>query len=86
MSTQPVITCREYICLCVFETGSYMENTGTSMSSKSDANMEHIDSLRSNDTIKITPQFSPHFKPKVADICIFPTERSYIFNSLISTA
>lgn len=75
MSTQPVITCREYICLCVFETGSYMENTGTSMSSKSDANMEHIDSLRSNDTIKITPQFSPHFKPKVADICIFSTEK-----------
>uniref|UniRef100_H3CJ52 Mitogen-activated protein kinase kinase kinase 7 n=1 Tax=Tetraodon nigroviridis TaxID=99883 RepID=H3CJ52_TETNG len=45
-------------------TGSYMENTGTSMSCRSDAHMEHSDSLRSNDTIK-TPQFSPHFKPKV---------------------
>lgn len=67
--------------MCVFETGSYMENTGTSMSSKSDANMEHSDSLRSSDTIKITPQFSPYFKSKVADVYIFSTERNYIFKS-----
>ncbi|MEQ2234376.1 hypothetical protein ILYODFUR_031217 [Ilyodon furcidens] len=26
--------------------------------------MEHNDSQGSNDTIKITPQFAPHFKPK----------------------
>lgn len=72
--------------MCVFETGSYMENTGTSMSTKSDANMEHSDSLRSSDTIKITPQFSPRFKPKVAGVYIFSTERNYNFKSLISTA
>lgn len=42
-----------------------MDYTGTSMSNKSDANMEHSDSQGSNDTIKITPQFAPHFKPKV---------------------
>uniref|UniRef100_A0A674N919 Mitogen-activated protein kinase kinase kinase 7 n=1 Tax=Takifugu rubripes TaxID=31033 RepID=A0A674N919_TAKRU len=35
--------------------------SGTSMSTRSDANMEHSDSLRSNDTIKITPQLSSAF-------------------------
>uniref|UniRef100_A0A665VGU9 Mitogen-activated protein kinase kinase kinase 7 n=1 Tax=Echeneis naucrates TaxID=173247 RepID=A0A665VGU9_ECHNA len=46
-------------------TGSCVDYTGTSTSNKSDANMEHSDSQGSNDTIKITPQFAPHFKPKV---------------------
>lgn len=45
--------------------GSYVDCTGTNTSNKSDANMEHSDSQGSNDTIKITPQFAPHFKPKV---------------------
>uniref|UniRef100_A0A8C6P132 Mitogen-activated protein kinase kinase kinase 7 n=1 Tax=Nothobranchius furzeri TaxID=105023 RepID=A0A8C6P132_NOTFU len=41
-------------------------STGTdeSTSNKSDVNMEHSDSQGSNDTIKITPQFAPYFKPK----------------------
>lgn len=39
-----------------------MDYTGTSTSNK----MEHSDSQGSNDTIKITPQFAPHFKPKVS--------------------
>uniref|UniRef100_H2SPG1 Mitogen-activated protein kinase kinase kinase 7 n=1 Tax=Takifugu rubripes TaxID=31033 RepID=H2SPG1_TAKRU len=43
-------------------TGSYVEYSGTSMSTRSDANMEHSDSLRSNDTIKITPQ-QPRLDP-----------------------
>lgn len=47
-------------------TGSYMDNITTSVSNKSDANMEHSDSQGSNDTIKITPQFAHHFKPKVS--------------------
>uniref|UniRef100_A0A8D3D9B3 Mitogen-activated protein kinase kinase kinase 7 n=1 Tax=Scophthalmus maximus TaxID=52904 RepID=A0A8D3D9B3_SCOMX len=38
-------------------TGSYADYTGTSITNKSDANMEHSDSQGSNDTIKITPQF-----------------------------
>uniref|UniRef100_A0A672HZ63 Mitogen-activated protein kinase kinase kinase 7 n=1 Tax=Salarias fasciatus TaxID=181472 RepID=A0A672HZ63_SALFA len=38
-------------------TGSYVDYTATSTSSRSDANMEHSDSQGSNDTIKITPQF-----------------------------
>uniref|UniRef100_A0A3B5LM80 Mitogen-activated protein kinase kinase kinase 7 n=1 Tax=Xiphophorus couchianus TaxID=32473 RepID=A0A3B5LM80_9TELE len=46
-------------------TVSYMDYTGTSTSNRSDVNMEHSDSQGSNDTIKITPQFAPHFKPKV---------------------
>ncbi|XP_036003023.1 mitogen-activated protein kinase kinase kinase 7 isoform X1 [Fundulus heteroclitus] len=46
-------------------TVSYMDYTGTSTSSRSDVNMEHSDSQGSNDTIKITPQFPPHFRPKV---------------------
>uniref|UniRef100_A0A3B5LC38 Mitogen-activated protein kinase kinase kinase 7 n=1 Tax=Xiphophorus couchianus TaxID=32473 RepID=A0A3B5LC38_9TELE len=39
-------------------TVSYMDYTGTSTSNRSDVNMEHSDSQGSNDTIKITPQFS----------------------------
>lgn len=31
--------------------------------------MEHSDSQGSNDTIKITPQFAPHLKPKVNLLC-----------------
>lgn len=50
-------------------TGSNVDYTGTSMSNKSDANMEHSDSQGSNDTIKITPQFAPHLKPKVILLC-----------------
>uniref|UniRef100_A0A3P9MYA0 Mitogen-activated protein kinase kinase kinase 7 n=1 Tax=Poecilia reticulata TaxID=8081 RepID=A0A3P9MYA0_POERE len=46
-------------------TVSYMDYTGTSTSNRSDVHMEHSDSQGSNDTIKITPQFAPHFKPKV---------------------
>lgn len=45
-------------------TGSYVDYTGNSTSYRSDVNMEHSDSQGSNDTIKITPQFAPHFKPK----------------------
>ncbi|XP_039454926.1 mitogen-activated protein kinase kinase kinase 7 isoform X2 [Oreochromis aureus] len=45
-------------------TGSYVDYTGNSTSYRNDANMEHSDSQGSNDTIKITPQFAPHFKPK----------------------
>ena len=44
--------------------GSYVDYTCTSTSNKSDANMEHGDSQGSNDTIKITTQFAPQFKPK----------------------
>uniref|UniRef100_A0A8C5I6K2 Mitogen-activated protein kinase kinase kinase 7 n=1 Tax=Gouania willdenowi TaxID=441366 RepID=A0A8C5I6K2_GOUWI len=46
-------------------TGSYADYTGTNTSNKSDPNMEHSDSQGSNDTIKSTPQFAPHFRPKV---------------------
>uniref|UniRef100_A0A8C6VQS3 Mitogen-activated protein kinase kinase kinase 7 n=1 Tax=Nothobranchius furzeri TaxID=105023 RepID=A0A8C6VQS3_NOTFU len=46
-------------------TVSGLDYTGTSTSNKSDVNMEHSDSQGSNDTIKITPQFAPYFKPKV---------------------
>ncbi|CAL8311796.1 unnamed protein product [Lota lota] len=45
-----------------FCSGSYMDLTCTS--SRSNANLEQGDSQGSNDTIKITPQFPPHFKPK----------------------
>ncbi|KPP66039.1 mitogen-activated protein kinase kinase kinase 7-like [Scleropages formosus] len=46
-------------------TGSFVEGTCTSTSGRSDANMEHTDSQRSNDTIKIMePKFPPPFKPK----------------------
>uniref|UniRef100_A0A4W6DFA7 Mitogen-activated protein kinase kinase kinase 7 n=1 Tax=Lates calcarifer TaxID=8187 RepID=A0A4W6DFA7_LATCA len=56
-------------------TGSYVDYTGTSTSNKSDANMEHSDSQGSNDTIKITPQFAPHFKPKGDPLRTLPLSR-----------
>lgn len=53
------------------------------MSNRSDANMEHSDSQGSNDTIKITPQFAPHVKPKVYESFIllhynWPVEFSFV--------
>ncbi|TNM94563.1 mitogen-activated protein kinase kinase kinase 7 isoform X2 [Takifugu flavidus] len=56
-------------------TGSYVEYSGTSMSTRSDANMEHSDSLRSNDTIKITPQLSSHGKTKEERLSTLPLSR-----------
>lgn len=54
------------LAFAVKQPGSYLDYTGNSTSNKSDANMEHSDSQgSSNDTIKITPQFAHHFKPKV---------------------
>ncbi|XP_053192438.1 mitogen-activated protein kinase kinase kinase 7 [Scomber japonicus] len=64
-------------------TGSYVDYTGTSTSNKSDANMEHSDSQGSNDTIKITPQFAPHFKPK-GDPRTLPLSRGGSVESLPS--
>uniref|UniRef100_A0A7N9AXL7 Mitogen-activated protein kinase kinase kinase 7 n=1 Tax=Mastacembelus armatus TaxID=205130 RepID=A0A7N9AXL7_9TELE len=61
-------------------TGSY--GTGTSTSNKSDANMEHSDSQGSNDTIKITPQFAPHFKPKGEPLRTLPLSRGGSVESL----
>uniref|UniRef100_A0A8C7DMR0 Mitogen-activated protein kinase kinase kinase 7 n=1 Tax=Oncorhynchus kisutch TaxID=8019 RepID=A0A8C7DMR0_ONCKI len=52
-------------------TGSYVDCT----SSKSDTNMEHVDSQGSNDTIKIKPQFAHQFRPKVRRQAVLP-ERS----------
>uniref|UniRef100_A0A3P8RPP5 Mitogen-activated protein kinase kinase kinase 7 n=1 Tax=Amphiprion percula TaxID=161767 RepID=A0A3P8RPP5_AMPPE len=63
-------------------TGSYIDYTGTSTSSKSDANMEHSDSQGSNDTIKITPQFAPHFKPKGDPLRTLPLSRGGSVESL----
>lgn len=63
-------------------TGSYVDYTGTSMSNKSDANMEHSDSQGSNDTIKITPQFAPHFKPKGDPLRTLPLSRGGSVESL----
>ncbi len=51
------------------QTGSYLDY-GTNTSNKSDINMEHSDSQGSNDTIKITPQFAPLYKPKVNQFLI----------------
>ncbi|XP_075996078.1 mitogen-activated protein kinase kinase kinase 7 isoform X2 [Genypterus blacodes] len=61
-------------------TGSYVEYTGTS--NRSDANMEHSDSQGSNDTIKITPQFAPHFKPKGDSLRSLPLSRGGSVESL----
>ncbi|CAK6975588.1 mitogen-activated protein kinase kinase kinase 7 [Scomber scombrus] len=66
-------------------TGSYMDYTGTSTSNKSDANMEHSDSQGSNDTIKITPQFAPHFKPKGDPLRTLPLSRGGSVESLTRT-
>ncbi|XP_054872024.1 mitogen-activated protein kinase kinase kinase 7 isoform X1 [Amphiprion ocellaris] len=63
-------------------TGSYIDYTGTSTSNKSDANMEHSDSQGSNDTIKITPQFAPHFKPKGDPLRTLPLSRGGSVESL----
>uniref|UniRef100_A0A8C7M0L0 Mitogen-activated protein kinase kinase kinase 7 n=1 Tax=Oncorhynchus mykiss TaxID=8022 RepID=A0A8C7M0L0_ONCMY len=52
-------------------TGSYVDCT----SSKSDTNVEHVDSQGSNDTIKIKPQFAHQFRPKVRRQAVLP-ERS----------
>ncbi|XP_031717449.1 mitogen-activated protein kinase kinase kinase 7 isoform X2 [Anarrhichthys ocellatus] len=61
-------------------TGSYVDYTSTS--SKSDANMEHSDSQGSNDTIKITPQFAPYFKPKADPLRTLPLSRGGSVESL----
>ncbi|XP_031141477.1 mitogen-activated protein kinase kinase kinase 7 isoform X2 [Sander lucioperca] len=61
-------------------TGSYVDNTGTS--NKSDTNMEHSDSQGSNDTIKITPQFAPYFKPKADPLRTLPLSRGGSVESL----
>ncbi|KAL3052956.1 hypothetical protein OYC64_005479 [Pagothenia borchgrevinki] len=63
-------------------TGSYVGNTGTSTSNKSDANMEHSDSQGSNDTIKIMPQFAPYFKPKADPLRSLPLSRGGSVESL----
>ncbi|XP_028460811.1 mitogen-activated protein kinase kinase kinase 7 isoform X2 [Perca flavescens] len=63
-------------------TGSYVDNTGTSTSNKSDTNMEHSDSQGSNDTIKITPQFAPFFKPKADPLRTLPLSRGGSVESL----
>ncbi|XP_041831636.1 mitogen-activated protein kinase kinase kinase 7 isoform X2 [Melanotaenia boesemani] len=59
-------------------TGSYVDYTGTNTSNKSDANMEHS----RNDTIKITPQFAPHFKPKGDPLRSLPLSRGGSVESL----
>ncbi|XP_051265869.1 mitogen-activated protein kinase kinase kinase 7 isoform X2 [Dicentrarchus labrax] len=61
-------------------TGSYVDYAGTS--NKSDSNMEHSDSQGSNDTIKITPQFAPHFKPKADPLRTLPLSRGGSVESL----
>ncbi|KAM9704563.1 mitogen-activated protein kinase kinase kinase 7 isoform 2-T2 [Menidia menidia] len=63
-------------------TGSYVDYTGTSTSTRSDANMEHSDSQGSNDTIKITPQFAPHLKPKGDPLRTLPLSRGGSVESL----
>ncbi|XP_070705133.1 mitogen-activated protein kinase kinase kinase 7 isoform X3 [Pempheris klunzingeri] len=63
-------------------TGSYVDCTGTSTSNRSDANMEHSDSQGSNDTIKITPQFAHHFKPKGDPLRTLPLSRGGSVESL----
>uniref|UniRef100_A0A8C6SRJ3 Mitogen-activated protein kinase kinase kinase 7 n=1 Tax=Neogobius melanostomus TaxID=47308 RepID=A0A8C6SRJ3_9GOBI len=60
--------------------GQYVDcNTG---SNKSDANMEHSNSQGSNDTIKITPQFAPHFRPKGDPLRSLPLSRGGSVESL----
>nr|XP_057932352.1 mitogen-activated protein kinase kinase kinase 7 isoform X2 [Doryrhamphus excisus] len=58
-------------------TASYVDT-----SNKSDANIEHSDSQGSSDTIKITPQFAHHFKPKVDPLRTLPLSRGGSFESL----
>ncbi|XP_061785836.1 mitogen-activated protein kinase kinase kinase 7 isoform X1 [Nerophis lumbriciformis] len=59
-------------------TASYVDST----SNKSDANIEHSDSQGSSDTIKITPQFPSHFKPKCEPLRTLPLSRGGSFESL----
>ncbi|XP_061900412.1 mitogen-activated protein kinase kinase kinase 7 isoform X2 [Entelurus aequoreus] len=59
-------------------TASYVDST----SNKSDANIEHSDSQGSSDTIKITPQFPSHFKPKCEPMRTLPLSRGGSFESL----
>ncbi|XP_074470873.1 mitogen-activated protein kinase kinase kinase 7 isoform X1 [Sebastes fasciatus] len=61
-------------------TGSYVDYTTTT--NRSDANMEHSDSQGSNDTIKITPQFAPYFKPKADPLRTLPLSRGGSVESL----
>ncbi|XP_034555463.1 mitogen-activated protein kinase kinase kinase 7 isoform X2 [Notolabrus celidotus] len=61
-------------------TGSYVDYTSTS--NKSEVNMEHSDSQGSNDTIKITPQFAPYFKPKGDPLRTLPLSRGGSVESL----
>ncbi|KAG7256110.1 hypothetical protein CRUP_019666 [Coryphaenoides rupestris] len=61
-------------------TGSYMDYTCTS--SRSNANLEQGESQGSNDTIKITPQFPPHFKPKGDPLRSLPLSRGGSVESL----
>ncbi|XP_030201352.1 mitogen-activated protein kinase kinase kinase 7 isoform X2 [Gadus morhua] len=61
-------------------TGSCMDLTCTS--SRSNANLEQGDSQGSNDTIKITPQFPPHFKPKGDPLRSLPLSRGGSVESL----
>ncbi|KAM4633661.1 mitogen-activated protein kinase kinase kinase 7 isoform 2-T3 [Polymixia lowei] len=66
-------------------TGSYVDYTCTSTSNRSDVNMEHGDSQGSNDTIKITPQFAPQFKPKGDPLRTLPLSRGGSVESLSRT-
>nr|XP_046154128.1 mitogen-activated protein kinase kinase kinase 7-like isoform X1 [Oncorhynchus gorbuscha]XP_046154129.1 mitogen-activated protein kinase kinase kinase 7-like isoform X1 [Oncorhynchus gorbuscha] len=59
-------------------TGSYVDCT----SSKSDTNMEHVDSQGSNDTIKIKPQFAHQFRPKGDPLRSLPLSRGGSVESL----
>uniref|UniRef100_A0A8C8LZN7 Mitogen-activated protein kinase kinase kinase 7 n=2 Tax=Oncorhynchus tshawytscha TaxID=74940 RepID=A0A8C8LZN7_ONCTS len=58
--------------------GSYVDCT----SSKSDTNMEHVDSQGSNDTIKIKPQFAHQFRPKGDPLRSLPLSRGGSVESL----
>ncbi|XP_057678562.1 mitogen-activated protein kinase kinase kinase 7 isoform X2 [Corythoichthys intestinalis] len=59
-------------------TGPYADST----TNKCDANIEHTDSQRSNDTIKSAPQFAAHFKPKGDPLRSLPLSRGGSFESL----
>ncbi|XP_029532873.1 mitogen-activated protein kinase kinase kinase 7-like isoform X2 [Oncorhynchus nerka] len=59
-------------------TGSYVDCT----SSKSDTNMEHVNSQGSNDTIKIKPQFAHQFRPKGDSLRSLPLSRGGSVESL----
>ncbi|KAG9347424.1 hypothetical protein JZ751_004991 [Albula glossodonta] len=64
-------------------TGSFIDYTCTSTSSKSDVNMEHGDSQGNNDTIKIMEtKFAPQFKPKGDAMWSLPLSRGGSVESL----